>query len=59
MAQNQTGGANRRFWSMFPLTRVDFGTGFLSHSLVKIIVTSPARSFVRSLLWKPALQGAS
>ena len=23
-----------RFWSMFPLTRVDFGTGFLSHSHV-------------------------
>ena len=22
----------RRFWSMFPLTRVDFGTGFVSHS---------------------------
>ena len=24
-------GANRRFWSMFPLTRFDFGAGFLSH----------------------------
>ena len=22
----------RRFWSMFPLTRVEFGSGFLSHS---------------------------
>ena len=22
----------RRFWSMFPLARVDFGAGFLSHS---------------------------
>ena len=33
VAQNQTGGANRRFWSMFPLTRAShFGTGFLSHS---------------------------
>ena len=23
-----------RFWSMFPLTRIDFGTGFVSHSHV-------------------------
>ena len=28
-----TGGANRRFWSMFPLARVPFwNSGFLSHS---------------------------
>ena len=35
VAQNQAGGANRRFWSMFPLARVPFGTGFasLSHSI--------------------------
>ena len=26
----------RRFWSMFPLARVDFGTGFLSHSHVSL-----------------------
>ena len=33
VAQNETGGENRRFWSMFPLTRAThFGTGFLSHS---------------------------
>ena len=34
VAQNETiGGANRRFGSMFPLTRAThFGTGFLSHS---------------------------
>ena len=36
VAQNETGGANRRFWSMFPLTRAThFGTGFLSHSQMK------------------------
>ena len=34
MAQNQTGGANRRVWSMLPLTRAThFGTG-LSRSQV-------------------------
>ena len=35
MAQNETAGANRRFcsmMSMFPLTRVDCSTVFLSHS---------------------------
>ena len=26
----------RRFWSMFPLTRVDFGSGFLSHSQIEV-----------------------
>ena len=31
VAQNETGGANRRFSSMFPLSRAThFGTGFLS-----------------------------
>ena len=33
VAQNETGGANRRFWSMSPLTRVPFWVpAFLSHS---------------------------
>ena len=31
--KTSTGGANRRFWSMFPLPRAShLGTGFLSHS---------------------------
>ena len=39
MAQNETGGANRRFWSIFPLTRAtDFGIGFLSQPFVSVRV---------------------
>ena len=38
VAQNETGGANRRFWSMFPLTRVPFWYRFLSHSHSNIIM---------------------
>ena len=51
MAQNETGGANRRFWSMFPLTRVPFWYRFLSLSQEFFFFFSAARQPRSLTLW--------
>ena len=61
MAQNYTGGANRGFWSMFPLTRAShFGTGFLSHSQIApfetVVETVRFVGFLRRIIMSGCLR---